>query len=257
MKMLTLNPGKNKNFRCIAKIEGGRDDGAKIYLGDLNSIKGKVKGVSQLNINDEGVMRPVPNIKTREVCYVAGPSGSGKSTWASEYIKLYKKMFPEAYFHLVSRVNDDPVLDKMDPIRIDLNELLEDDVDCLEDMDEYDCILFDDCDTIQDIEVKKAVSALKNDILETGRHKNITCLITSHLINGNDRKDSRTILNECHNLTVFPKAGGAWGINYALKNYIGMPPKKIEEIMDLPSRWVTIGKMAPQYVLHEKGAYLL
>lgn len=259
--MLSLLPSK-KGCRCIATIRGGELHGEKIYLYDIGK---RPNGRTFTNIlipqNDKGVILPVPNIHSREICYVAGPSGSGKSTWASKYVHLYKRMFPEVDFFLVSRVNEDKVLDKLNPDRVPLESLLplegEEPIDILEEIGDGDIILFDDTDTIQDNAIKKAVSAFKNDILETGRHKNIMCVITSHLINGNDRKDCRTILNECHTLTVFPKAGGAYGINYALKNYWGMNQKLINKIMELPSRWVTISKLAPQYVMHEKGVYLL
>jgi hypothetical protein len=252
--MFTFKPGK-KGCRCIAKIEGGKYDGQKIFLHDLDQRP--KNGFKKIFIPDSGRILAVPNINTREINYVAGPSGSGKSTWASKYINLYLKMFPECDFLILSRLNEDKVLDKLNPIRINPEELLDAPIDIHEHMQDGDIVLFDDTDTIQDGDVKKVISKIKNDILETGRHKNIMCVITSHLINGNDRKDCRTILNECHNLTVFPRAGGAYQITYALKNYWGLPKKQIEEILQLPSRWVTISKLAPQYVLHEKGAYLI
>lgn len=247
--------GAPKGCRCIAKIEGGKYDGQKIYLYDFD--KRPKNGFTKIVIPDRGYILPVPNINAREICYVAGPSGSGKSTWASKYIDLYLRMFPECEFLLFSRLAEDKVLDKLDPTRIELEELLEEPISIHDNLEDGDIILFDDTDTIQDGAIKKIVSAIKNDVLETGRHKNIMCVITSHLINGNDRKDTRTILNECHNMTIFPRAGGAYGIRYALKNYWGMPKKQIEEIVELPSRWVTVSKIAPQYVLHEKGAYII
>jgi adenosyl cobinamide kinase/adenosyl cobinamide phosphate guanylyltransferase len=252
--MFSFKDSGKKDCRCIAKIEGGKLDGQKIFLhGFEDNVP---QGFTNLRIRDKGKIVPVPNLNTREICYVAGPSGSGKSTWASKYIKLYLKMFPECDFIVVSRLNSDKALDYLEPTRV-IPEDLEEPLDIHETLQDGDIVLFDDTDTIQDDKIKKAVSKMKNDILETGRHKNIMCIITSHLINGNDRKDTRTVLNECHNMTVFPKAGGAYGIRYALSKYWGMPNKMIDEILQLPSRWVTISKMAPQYVLHEKGATII
>jgi hypothetical protein len=96
-----------------------------------------------------------------------------------------------------------------------------------------------------------------HDILEIGRSFGIYCIITSHLVNPNERKDSRTIWNEAHTVTIFPRSGNRHGMNYALKNYIGLDNKMIDKVLSVPSRWVTIGKQYPMYILHEKGAELI
>jgi hypothetical protein len=44
---------------------------------------------------------------------------------------------------------------------------------------------------------------------------------------------------------------------YALKNYCGFDNKTIDKILNLPSRWVLIGKQYPLYILHEKGVELI
>lgn len=243
-----------KEGRPIAQIEGGKDNKKIISLSD----KEISNGFDKIKILDKGVLVPIINIDGREVDYIAGPSGSGKSTYASKIIQIYKKLFPNNNIFIFSRLDKDDVLDRLKPIRVMLdNSLIEDPIDIHSEFQEGDLILFDDCDTIQDKKLKDAISKLKNDILETGRHLNLYIIITSHLINGNDRKDTRTILNEAHTLTIFPKSGSSYGINYVLKNYIGLSKDQINKILNLPSRWVTIGKNYPQYVLYEKGLYLL
>lgn len=254
--MLAFNDFGDKKSRCIAKVVGGKLDKQKLYIVDKKYEKSGETGTN-IFIKD-GTLQPVPNIKTREIPYVAGPSGSGKSTWASNFAELYHKLHPKNEIFIFSRLKEDPAFDKIKPVRIPIDEtLITEPIDIMEDLEDHDMVIFDDCDTITDDKIKKAISKIKNDILETGRHKDICCIVTSHLINGNDRKDSRTILNECHNLTIFPAAGNAYGINYALKNYWGMGAKDIGKIMKLPSRWVTISKNFPQYILYEKGSYIL
>lgn len=208
----------------------------------------------EMKIN--GKLQPIPDITTRSVALVCGPSGSGKSTYASEYLKMYRALFPKNPIYVFSRLDKDPVIDQLRPYRIKIDEeLIENPIDIIQEM--HDCIvLFDDTDTIQDDKLKKIVSKLKNDILETGRHNNIYVIITSHLINGNDKKDTRTMLNECHSLTVFPKSGSSYAITYALKNYFGFNNQLIKRILESDSRWVTINKTYPQYVMTQNEIYI-
>lgn len=207
---------------------------------------------------DKGYVQQIPNLDTREVVYIAGPSGSGKSTYASKYIAVYKKLYPENPIIIFSRKNSDEVLDKLKPQRFMIDEsLVANPIDITQDIDGPCIVLFDDVDTIQNDKIKKAVSKLKNDILEIGRSFEVYVVITSHLINGNDRKDCRTIFNELHTFTFFPKSGNRYAINYALKNYFGLDKKMIDKLMKLPSRWITISRNCPMYALHEKGAVML
>jgi len=209
------------------------------------------------SIEIDGKLEPVPNIEGREAPYIAGPSGSGKSTYAGKYIQYYKKLFPNNQIYVFSRKPSDPAIDHLYPNRIMIDEsLVTEPIDILSELADGALVLFDDCDTIQNDKVKKAVSKIKNDILETGRAAEIYIVTTSHLVNPNERKDSRTILNECHSLTIFPKSGSAYQIKYALKNYFGLSKNQIDEILSLPSRWVTIFKSYPQCVLYEKGCYI-
>lgn len=211
----------------------------------------------KLQIEVNGKVLPVPNIETRDILFIAGPSGSGKSTLASLYIQAYKKLFPNNKIIIFSRKPTDPVLDKLKPLRFVIDaSIISDPVDITEDFRET-LVLFDDCNTFQDDKIKKAVSKLMHDILEVGRSFNIYCVITSHLVNPNERKDARVIWNEAHSICIFPRSGNRRGMVYALENYCGLDKKTINQVLALPSRWVIIGKQYPLYVLHEKGALLI
>jgi hypothetical protein len=203
----------------------------------------------------QGTFELFPNTKTRDTNYIAGKSGSGKSTWISKYLAQYKKMYPDNNIYLFSRLDEDDVLDQYKPIRIELNyELVDDPINPVEELSNSLCI-FDDTDTIKDKKIKTAITELKNDLLEIGRHENIFVCIVSHLIN--NYKETRTILNESMYITFFPSAGSPHGIKYMLKNNMGLDKKQIERIMGLPSRWVTIKNSCPLAVIYEKGIYLL
>lgn len=204
---------------------------------------------------EDGYMQLLPNTKTRDTHFVAGKSGSGKSTWISKYLAEYKKMYPDNNIFLISRLDEDDVLDKYNPIRIELNhEIVDDPIDPVEELQNSLCI-FDDTDTIGDKKIKAAINNLKDDLLQIGRHQNTFLCIVSHLIN--NYKETRTVLNESMYITFFPQAGSPHGIKYMLKNNMGLDKKQIERIMSLPSRWVTIRNMCPLAVIYEKGIYLL
>ena len=173
-------------------------------------------------------------------------------------MEIYKKLFPQNPLIIFSRKDNDLVLDRLKPLRVIIDEsLVSNPIDIIKELPNGGCILFDDCTTFQDDKIKKQVAKIMNDILEVGRANNIYCIVTNHLINPNEKKDGRTIWNEAHTITMFPKSGNRRGMEYALKNYCGFDNKLVNKILSLPSRWVMVAKQYPQYVLHEHGAELV
>lgn len=246
----------------IAKFEEGRHKGKKIlrlisdYENDYENDKYYTLG-NKIDLKNKIMFIP-DFTKEREVIYIAGPSGAGKSTLVGKYLKDYKKVFPKRPIYIFSRKDHDPPIDAAKPIRIPINEeLVENPIDITKEIKNGACIVFDDYATIQDDNIRKSISKLMRDILEIGRSLEIYCIITSHLVNPNERKDGRTIFNESHSIILFPKGGNRHAIDYCLKKYIGLDKKKISEIMEIKSRWVKIYKMYPNYVMHEHGAYIL
>lgn len=275
--MLTLK----ENGKAIAIVHGGIDDGEIISIVDDNRGDGKPNELMgyygygedesddddindkyfEIEDGDPGVLVPLPSFDTRSVTYVAGPAGAGKSTYAAGQAEKYRKIFPGSPIYIFSRLDSDPAFDgKFNPpptrMKID-NTLLTHPIDITKQLKPGCLVIFDDIDTIQDDKLKKAVLKLENDILEVGRHQNIYIICCCHLINSNDKKFSRTILNEATTITVFPKSGSSYQISYMLKNYFGLNKKQIEEILKMPSRWLTFYKGYPQAVCSEKSCYLL
>jgi len=248
--MFTIDKG-----RPIAKfITGKNRDKLTLKLledGDTNS---KILGQ---DIEFTSKIIPIPNDETR-IYYIAGPSGSGKSTMASQILQSYKKQNPKNDIYIFSRKDKDEVLDKLNPYRIEINnDLIENPLDITKEVEKGGCcFLFDDYNTIQDKELRNAVSKIMNDILEIGRSYKVSCIITNHLINGDNKKDMRTIFNEAHNITIFPKCGNKYGMRYMLEKYMGFDKRTINRILNLNSRWCTMSKTYPNYVLYENGAFI-
>lgn len=252
------------------------------------------KMYKEVNLTD-GVLQSIPNIKTRDVLYISGMSGSGKSTQIGKFIGEYNRIFPNNKVYVFSRFTEDPALDKHDIIRIILDDtFLDDGMKDYEQKEEpkkededktltdkkkvkkvkpkekkevkelkpidldlfsNSLVVFDDVDTITNEKVKKEVSKILDDLLECGRKKNIYMAITSHL--AYNYKDTRTKINEATSYTFF-KSANVYHLNRFLRDYLGIVDKKVvERIRELPSRWVTISKIHPAYVIYESGAFIL
>jgi hypothetical protein len=204
---------------------------------------------------DDGNIEIIPNIDGRQCAYAAAPSGSGKSYWVKKYAMQYNKLFPENKVYLFSKVDDDISLKGIQNyVKVDLDfQIVDDPIDATELANSL--VIFDDTDTVKDKAIRKAIGDLKDDLLETGRHNSTYVVITSHLIN--NYKETRTVLNESHVITVYPSSGSSYQIKYCLKNYFGLDNEDIAKIFKLDSRWVSVYKNYPQMVVSEHKIYLL
>src|SRR6201996_4986605 len=190
----------------------------------------------------DGHFEQIPSHEDR-IIYIAGPSGSGKSTYAGQYIEKYLRINRKAKFFVFSLLATDQAIDYLKPHRIQINEsLIENPVDIQSEIPKDSIILFDDIDNVQEKKLQLAINKIKAQILEIGRHRNIRIVVTSHLINPNERAASRTLLNEMNTLTIFPKSGASYQIEYTLKKYFGFSPNEIKSILNTKSRWITLFK---------------
>ena len=202
-----------------------------------------------------GKLEPMVKDNQVEKIYVAGISGSGKSTYSSRYITNYLKKYRDNEFYIFSNVDADECLDKLDPVRIDLQNLESNPVSD-EELEDSVC-LFDDIATIANPRVRKITQNVLENLLEQGRHTNTTVICCAHVIMNYGQ--TRRLLNEATSVVIFPKAGSNNLNEKYLKNYGGFNDDGIQKILHLPSRWVAIYRTLhpAQYVLYEKGAYLV
>ena len=201
-----------------------------------------------------GKLLPLPHFNRIEKIYISGISGSGKSTFASNFIKQYLIQKRKNEFFLFSNVDEDDVLDKLKPIRIDL-----DDEEALSEVrsdDFYDSIvLFDDTDTISNGLVRKFIQHLRDDLLECGRHYNTTVVAVSHVLQ--NYIATRKLLNEATSVVFFPKVGSNNHNHKFLKNHCMYDDDTIRRLLNLNSRWVCLYRSFPNYVIYEKGVFLV
>lgn len=219
----------------------------------------KKKSQKELII-DDGLVYPLPQKIKDQVnyIYIAGPSGSGKSSFVSNYASLYKKLNKNNSIWLFSSVNEDKALEGLDVNQMALDKgLLKDGgMEASEFIEKGDgaMVIFDDIDMIKDKEINKEVHRIRDTLLETGRHKNISVVCTGHQLM--DYKKTRTVLNEATGVVFFPKAGSQYHITRFLKVYCGFSSDQIKKILSLNSRWIFVNKSYPNYVLYQHGAII-
>lgn len=240
----------------FAIVRGGSDDGNIVFIKDQISAV-KKKGVYEepsveLSLMD-GEFEQIPSSKTRCI-YVAGQSGSGKSFWASRYVKNYLSIYPNAKFILFSKLNDDPVMDELRPVRLVLDESLIKSPPEMNDVPQDTIIVFDDAEALTNKKVQAVVNKFRDQLLSLGRHMNINIINISHLIN--QGHESRMILNESSCLVLFPRGNNVYQSSFCLTKYFGMSKPQIRDLLAIDSRWISIMKVYPSCILSEKYAVM-
>ena len=190
----------------------------------------------------------------RQVFMVSGMSGSGKSTYTASLCRTYKKQFPDNSIILFSNKPSDPVFDRLDYVqRIVINEDLLEDPITLNEM-ENSLIVFDDVEYSSNKQIDNELDRIRDLILQQGRSYHCSFVYITH--QSNNYKQTRTILNECNSITIFPSMTTRYSLNYLLSRYFGFSKNQINKICKLPSRWVTIYK-SPPLITYSSGAYLI
>lgn len=246
--MMTFD--KTSKGIAFAQIFGGKDDKKIIYLvrkdGDFKELK----------LEDDSHFEIIPNPNTeRENLYFTGPGGAGKSRKASFFIeKWIKKIGKNKDIYLFSAKEEDPALDRFDPIRVPIDHSLLEQKITHKDFQKGDFIIFDDVDSIKDKKVKDETYKIIADVLNVGRSYNLWVIVTNHLPTDRDR--TKQILNECHLAFWFPFSGGKQQINYMLKTYIGLDPVTIAKVKKTKSDWACAYCRFPTTICTEKECWI-
>jgi len=238
---------ENKDIKQINKINSlltNRDD-------NLND--------GEFKLYDSGILQPLPRFNKTERIYITGQTECGKSYFIKQFLKQFRKVYKKEEdkpIYIFSDVEEDEEIDAIPNItRFSLDEELEE-KDSIDPRNFSDSIcVFDDIDSIQNKHIYKLISNFRDALLRRGRHENISVIITNHL--STDFRNTRIVLNECNSIVIFPHSGSTHGMKYLLKKYVGLDKQGIKKVLSLPSRWVLIHKNSPQYILYEKGVYII
>jgi hypothetical protein len=194
----------------------------------------------------------------RECVYITGASGTGKSQWISDYLRNYKEKYPEDSIVVFSSVDEDKCIDEHNPIRINLEELVDNPITDLKELANT-CCIFDDTASIPDKQINKAVQKIRDMILEHGRHDNISCLTTSHI--PMDGVLTKYPIREAQKIVVFPE-GNEYPTQNLLEKYCGLKGAINSDTLNKMisreySRWGCISRKVPKYVLFKRSALIL
>ncbi len=244
---------KGKAFNAVARIRNGKMSKQMVN----HSIEtGKGLDTFKLEGKNEKLI-PLPDFRDGiyDKILCSGVSGSGKSTFISNYIKEYRRKYPDTDLFIFSSVKKDPALDLFDPIRIDMDTYLEDPM-VPEDLEDS-IVVFDDIATIMDPRTRKAVCALQNNIAECGRHYGIVLLSTTHILF--NYGETKKMLNESTLTILFPAAGGRAHIRRFLKETCGLEKPLIEKFFEMgkESRYVAVKRQYAPYFISEREIVLI
>lgn len=244
----------------IAVVKGSEDKKKALFIRDEDE-----KGEEFIKLSGKQYFQPVPTIKKNqnERLYIAGASGSGKSTYVADYIAQHIKLINnDVTIYIFSSVKYDKLLDDRFGDRIVRPDM--DDTECFDepyDPEEFEpnsIVIFDDCDKIKLPKVRVSIFMLREHLLEVGRHYGLTIISTSHQLSNYAR--TRTLLNEATSVTFFPKHGtGVHYIKEYLKKHMGFNTEQIKRCLSLSknSRWITVYKSYPKFIISAKEAYLI
>lgn len=215
----------------------------------------KKKKKYDISFHDETKLLICPTTLPERV-YISGQNGSGKSYLSGIYAKQYNRLFPRNKIIIFSVHEKDKAYDDVKRlIRVDLTDesLTESFIDVKKFKNTL--VIFDDCDRIQDKNLKKYLDNLELDLLTNGRKYGIYMLTLSHMLM--NYKATREKINECSRVIMFGQSGSKYHISRFLRIHGGLSRYQIKRVFELPSRWFCISLNYPSYILYEKGVYLL
>tara|TARA_R110002072_G_scaffold127076_1_gene264179 strand:+ start:5433 stop:6416 length:984 start_codon:yes stop_codon:yes gene_type:complete len=239
--------GKQSNYKMSEEMTGFVEE-AELFIAETLKTK--------LDVGDEENMRcfPIPQ-KLSERIYVPAPSGSGKSTFIGMYLSQLREKHPKRSIYIFSRVEEDAPLDAFkNTFRIPLQRATFEKEPLEIEKFKNGILIFDDIDTILDKPLVKYIRNFRDDVLETGRHYDITIISTSHIIT--NFMATRTLINEANAIVLFPKGSSFYAVSNFLERYMGFNRKQIRQVEKLDSRWIWLWKEYPKYAIYERGVFI-
>ena len=229
----------------VARIKGGKLKNVKIFL-STDKTDPKLC-FDQLDIHDGMIILTPYFRKFRSCVYCVGHSGVGKSTQACQFAKEYRKKYKNDII-VFSPKDEDESLDSLNALRplIDEYNLLDEETKLLPEDLSNSLVIIDDIEGIANDNLKKAMRDFRDRLLLLGRSMKISIFITNHLtLDGNRTKIP---VKESNFFQFFP-GGCCYSTRRYLREYLGLPSKKIDEIMNERSRVITIHTHHPRFIV--------
>jgi hypothetical protein len=263
----------DKEFKCCKDCSAKCDINKKVCCQSCAHItyhKKHLGHVADEDVENNSIVLPeklkfelMPSNQphTQPSChFIFGSRGCGKSFMISTYLAAFKKLYPNYKIWLISRKEQDRLLDGLIDKRIDTTDLIDADLTAKDFMyknGKGNLLIFDDVDTCSEDKknnVKHAVYKLMDDVIEIGRSYSIFAIITAHI--GCNGKESKRILNGATTITFFNSNINV-NTTYMLNKHLGLSKKTIDRIRAGKTRSTTIIKSSPVAILQDKEAWLV
>lgn len=211
-------------------------------------------------ISESGSLVPIPQ-ETHNVIFVAGPPGSGKSYYVNRYARMFKKLFNRRLI-LFTRNADDPSMDNTPsgkPSEAYEKYIIDDELPVM-DLEELrnSLVIFDDIETAMFPKQTKYLFNLLNDTIKNGRHYNISVIFTNQQLRMYKR--TKCIFEDMTELVIFPRTTSKYHATQVMTGYMSISKSSVNYIFDMPTTqymWVSIRRVAPQFVITPFMAYLI
>lgn len=222
---------------------------------NLDELKQEVK----LEDDDE---RLQPLMVLHDGCpnriYIVGQSYCGKTFQAAKMAQDWVNIFPKSKVAYISFNEDDDKscndknIENFVKLKID-ESILEDPIGLDELHDKL--VIFDDVEGFSNPKIVKALELLSKQCINQGRHRLVGSIICRQKLM--DGHKSSFVLNGIHQIMGFPHSGSRHQLRKYLDKYLNLPNKKIEKILNVPSRWILINVCNPMFLIHERGAFIV
>lgn len=218
---------------------------------DCNICSRKKK--SDLMYTNDNEISPIP-LEMHNIIFLSGPPRSGKTYWVNQYATAFKKIFSREVYYFTRNKSDESLNEDI------YNKILTSEIEHPYTMDELanSLCIFDDIEDSQHPKVTKYLYTLLDDIIKNGRHAGragISVIFCNQETTMYRR--TKTILSQMTEFVFFPNYTSKCNANYVLEKYLGLHPDQVSYIYTLPSRWIDVRRIAPQYVLSQHNVYLL
>jgi len=255
---------KYDNPKSQKHIEDSYTDCAQLYDVYDGEVTMKLEGQQvrlgkQPFIHDDGIVGSAIQLSgptTLNLCpYTAknqvntisifGNIGSGKSYFTGEYMRQFRKLYPESKILVFSRKSDEPAFtEQYQQVDVEADSFLDNPITTKDVRKMHEqkgeqipvLAIFDDVSTF-DKKTLKAVLHTRDDFIKVGRSLGIHVIVTNHIIS--DGLLSKTLHNMSSHTVYFLKNQKS-KVEQALKDRQKFKPDVIDFLVDLPTRWICI-----------------
>jgi hypothetical protein len=247
--MLSLEDSKDAEIVALVKSDNFLINNRLLYTDKPSDLGDKYITVS----NGEFLIYPQ---KTPERVYIVGPSKCGKSYTCGVYCKNYNKAFPKNKIIMFTPHKKDTAYDEVkNMVIVDINDesLYDEPLNII--VLSNKLVIFDDCDNVQSKNARLFLDNLEKDLIMNSRKNNTYVISLAHMMmNG---QSTRHKIAEATRTIFFCNSGSTFHIKRYLSIYCGFDREMITRILNIPSRWLCVCNVSPQYVLYDKGCFLI